>query len=146
MSQSYPSSLPSVDHVWANARVFLPSGRAGAACQLGGEHLGPHLAGLAALAVVVGPEVRAGAGWTAVQAPADRAPFSDGSFALVAIEDLGAVGRPPGALIEEARRLCQPGGIVLVGLKSGPRRPRLPAALRGALRDTRPDGRDGRRG
>jgi hypothetical protein len=142
MSQSRPSASPSVDHVWANARAFLPSGRAGAACQLGGDHLGPHLAELADLAVAVGPAVRAGAGWTAVRAPADRAPFADGSFALVAIEDLGAAGRPPGALIEEARRLCRPDGTVLVGLRSGPRRPRLPAALRDAL----PNGRDGRRG
>lgn len=150
MSQSRPSSAPSVDHVWANARVFFPSGRAGAACQLGGDHLGPHLAELADFAVVVGPAVRADAGWAAVRAPADRAPFVDGSFALVAIEDLGAVGRPSDALIEEARRLCRPGGIVLVGLKAGPHRPRLPAALRRALRDSlrdaRPDGRDGSRG
>jgi SAM-dependent methyltransferase len=150
MSQAHPSSRLSVDHVWANARVFLPSGRAGSACQLGGDRLGPHLAELADLAVVVGPAVRGGAGWTAVRAPADRAPLAHGSFALVAIEDLGTVGRRPGAVIEEARRLCRPGGTVLVGLKSGPRRPRLPAALRDALRDrrrdARPDGRDGRRG
>jgi hypothetical protein len=150
MSQSRPSSPPSVDHVWANARVFLPGGPAGAACQLGGDHLGPHLAELADLAVVVGPVVRAGAGWTAVRAPADRAPFADGSFALVAIEDLDAVGLPRGALIEEARRLCRPGGTVLIGLKSSSRRPRLPTALRGALRDSlrdaRPDGRYGSRG
>jgi SAM-dependent methyltransferase len=146
MSQSHSSAPPSVDHVWANARMFLPSGRAGAACQLGGDHLGPHLAELAELAVVVGPAVRAGAGWTAVRAPAERAPFTDGSFALVAIEDLGAAGRPPGALIEEARRLCRSGGTVLVGLTSGPRRPCLPAPLRGALRDARSDGRSERRG
>jgi aminoglycoside phosphotransferase len=124
-----------VDHVWANARVFLPSGRASAACQLGGDRLGPHLAELADLAVVVGPAVRGGAGWTAVRAPVDRAPLAPGSFALVAIEDLDTVGGPPGAVIEEARHLCRPGGTVLVGLKLGPRRPRLPAALRGALRD-----------
>jgi SAM-dependent methyltransferase len=150
MSQAPASAPPSVDHVWANARVFLPSGRAGAACQLGGDRLGPHLAGLADLAVVVGPAVRGGAGWTAVRAPADRAPLAHGSFALVAIEDLGTVGRPPGAVIAEARRLCRPGGTVLVGVASGPRRPRLPAALRAALRDRHraagPDGRDGRRG
>ena len=149
MSQSQFSSPPSVDHVWANARVFLPGGTAGAACQLGGDHLGPHLAELADLAVVVGAVVHAGAGWTAVRALGDHAPFADGSFALVAIEDLGAVGRRPGDVFEEARRLCQPGGTVLVGLKSGPRRPRLPAALRAALRDSlgdvRPDRRDGSR-
>jgi SAM-dependent methyltransferase len=150
MSNPRPTSPPSVDHVWANARVLLPGRPAGAACQLGGDQLGPHLAELADLAVVVGPAVRAGAGWTAVRARADRAPFADGSFALVAIEDLGAVGRPPGALIEEARRLCRPGGTVLVGLASSPRRPRLPAALRGALRDSlhdaAPGGRYGSRG
>jgi aminoglycoside phosphotransferase/SAM-dependent methyltransferase len=150
MSQSHPGSPPSVDHVWANARVFLPSGRASSACQLGGDRLGPHLAELADLAVVVGPAVRGGTGWTAVRAPVDRAPFAPGGFALVAVEDLGTVGGPPGAVLEAARRLCRPGGTVLVGLKLGPRRPRLPAALRGALRDwprdARPDGRDGSRG
>jgi aminoglycoside phosphotransferase len=130
-----------VDHVWANGRVLLPSGRASAACQLGGDRLGPHVAELADLAVVVGPAVREGTGWTAVRAPADRAPFADGSFALVAIEDLRSAGRPPGAVIREARRLCRPGGTVLVGLRSGPRHPRLPAALRSALRDVRPHGR-----
>jgi SAM-dependent methyltransferase len=147
MSQSGLSSPPSVDHVWANARALLPGGPARAACQLGGDHLGPHLAELADLAVVVGPVVQAGAGWTAVRAAADRAPLADGSFALVAIEDLGTVGRPPAALLEEARRLCRPGGTVLIGLESGPRHPRLPAALRGALRDSRREARpDGRRG
>jgi hypothetical protein len=93
-------------------RAFLPDGRARAACQLGGDHLGPHLAELANLAVVVGPAVRGGAGWTAVRAPVDRAPFADGSFTLVAIEDPGTVGRPPSAVIEEARQLCWPGGCV----------------------------------
>jgi aminoglycoside phosphotransferase len=130
-----------VDHVWANGRVLLPSGRASAACQLGGDRLGPHVAELADLAVVVGPAVREGTGWTAVRAPADRAPFADGSFALVAIEDLRSAGRPPGAVIREARRLCRPGGTVLVGLRSGPRHPRLPAALRSVLWDVRPHGR-----
>jgi SAM-dependent methyltransferase len=146
MSQPHSSSPSSVDHVWANARVLLPGGPAGAACQLGGDHLGPHLVELANLAVVVGPLVQAGAGWTAVRATADHAPFADGSFALVAIEDLGAAGRAPGDLIEEAQRLCGPGGTVLVGFASGPRRPRLPAALRRALRDSRGDARPGRRG
>jgi SAM-dependent methyltransferase len=146
MSQSDRSSPPLVDHVWANARVLLPSGRAGGACQLGGDRLGPHLAELADLAVVAGPAVRAGSGWTAVRTSVDHAPFADGTFALVAIEDLDAAGGPPGALILEARRLCRPGGTVLVGLRLGPRRPRLPAALRGALRDARPAGPDGRRG
>jgi len=141
MAPSHPSSPPSVDHVWANGRVLLPSGRASAACQLGGDRLGPHVAELADLAVVVGPAVREGTGWTAVRAPADRAPFADGSFALVAIEDLDSAGRPPGAVIREARRLCRPGGTVLVGLRAGPRHPRLPAALRSTLRDVRPDGR-----
>jgi hypothetical protein len=89
--------------------------------------------------VVVGPAVRAGAGWAAVRASAQRAP-SPTPAALVAIEDLGAVGRSPGALVEEARRLCRPGGTVLVGLRSGARRPRLPAALRAAPRDAGADG------
>jgi SAM-dependent methyltransferase len=145
MSHSQWSSPPSVDHVWANARVLLPGGPAGTACQLGGDHLGPHLAELADVAVVVGAAVRAGDGWTAVRAPADHAPFADSSFGLVVVEDLGAVGRRPDDVVEEARRLCRPGGTVLVGLRSGPRRPRLPAALRDALRDPHGDDHPGRR-
>jgi hypothetical protein len=161
MSQANPSTPPSVDHVWSNARVLLPSGDVGAACQLGGDHLGPHLAELADLAVVVGPLVGAGAGWTAVRAAADQTPFADASFALVVIEDLGAAGRPaviedldaagqPAGMIEEARRICQPGGTVLVGLESGFRDPGLPRpvrrALRESLRDDGPNGRSGRGG
>ena len=45
--------------MWANARVLLPGGLA-AACQLGGDRLGPHVGELADLAVVVGPAGRAG--------------------------------------------------------------------------------------
>jgi hypothetical protein len=145
MSHSQFSRPPSVDHVWSNARVLLPGGPAGAACQLGGDHLAPHLAELAHLAVVVGPVAHPGAGWTAVRAPADNAPFADGSFALVAIADLGSAGPRPGGVIEEARRLCQPGGTVLVGLELGPRHPRLPAALRGASGDSLGYGRPDRR-
>jgi hypothetical protein len=84
MSPSHASSPPLVDHVWANARVFLPSGRASAACQLGGDRLGPHLAELADRAVIVGPAVRGGAGWTAVRAPLDRAPFTPGTVSRAA--------------------------------------------------------------
>jgi hypothetical protein len=150
MSESVLTCPPSVDHVWANARVLLPGGPAGAACQLGGDHLGPHLAELAGLAVVVGPAAHAGAGWTAVRTPADNTPFADASFELVAIEDLGAAGGRPDDLIGEARRLCKAGGTVLIGLKWGPGRPRLATALRGALREShggaRPDRRDGGRG
>lgn len=120
-----PASPPaSVDHVWANARVFLPGGRlpAGrlpAACQLGGDRLGPHLAELASLAVVVAPSVRAGPGWRAVPARPDRAPFADGCFDLVAVEDLERTGRPPGRVLDEARRLCRPTGSLLVGFRAG---------------------------
>jgi hypothetical protein len=69
----------SVDHVWGNTRAFLPGGRLGAACQLGGDRLGPRLAELADRTVVVGPAVRGVAGWTAVRAPLDRGPFAPGT-------------------------------------------------------------------
>jgi hypothetical protein len=117
--------------------MLLPGGHA-AACQLGGDRLGPHLGELADLAVVVCPAVRVPAGLRC--GPPLSGPLPGASCALVAIEDLGAVGRSPGALVQEARRLCRPGGTVLVGLRSGARRPRLPAALRAALRDAGADG------
>jgi aminoglycoside phosphotransferase len=120
MSEADSRAPVSVDHVWANGRVFLPGGRVPAACQLGGDGLGPHLAELADLAVVVGTHPRPGRGWTAVTAPADRAPFADRSFDLVAVEDLGATGRPAERVLEEARRLCRPTGSVLLGFRAGP--------------------------
>ena len=110
MSQNGHRPPASVDHVWANARVLLPGGRAVAACQLGGDQLGPHLAGLARLAVVVGPGARPGAGWAAVAASAGRTPFPGSSFDLVAVEDLGAAGCCAADVVQEARRLCRPGG------------------------------------
>src|SRR5215218_1987837 len=100
----------SVDHVWGNTRAFLPGGRLGAACQLGGDRLGPQLAELAAMAVVVGPGVRPGKGWAAVAARPDRAPFPDGTFDLVAVEHPAGTGQPPGPVLREARRLCRPTG------------------------------------
>jgi SAM-dependent methyltransferase len=105
----------SVDHVWGNTRAFLPGGRLGAACQLGGDRLGPQLAELAAMAVVVGPGVRPGKGWAAVAARPDRAPFPDGTFDLVAVEHPAGTGQPPGPVLREARRLCRPTGSLLVG-------------------------------
>jgi hypothetical protein len=132
MSGADSTAPASVDHVWANVRVFLPGGRVPAACQLGGDGLGPHLAELADLAVVVGTDARPGRGWTAVAAPADRAPFADRSFELVAVEDLGATGRPTERVLEEARRLCRPTGSVLLGFRAGPlRRLRLPGSRLG---------------
>src|SRR4029450_11914166 len=95
------SSTPpaSIDHVWANERVFLPGGRLAAACQLGGARLGPQLGQLAALAVVVGPDVRPGGHWTAVAGRADQAPFRDGTFDPVAVYDPPGVGHTPWPLV-----------------------------------------------
>jgi SAM-dependent methyltransferase len=122
----------SVDHVWANDRVLLPSGLVSAACQLGGDQLGPNLAELAALAVVVGPRTHLGPGWTAVSARADLAPFPDASFDLVVVEDIGQTDSSPARVLDEARRLCRPTGTMLVGFQSGLERlrQRLPASLR----------------
>jgi SAM-dependent methyltransferase len=131
MPHNGPSPPASVDHVWANARVLLPGGRAATACQLGGDQLGPHLAGLAGLAVVVGPATRPGTGWSAVAASAGRAPFPGSSFDLVAVEDLGATGRPAAEVVEEARRLCRPGGSIVVGFRAGLDRLRSPAPAPG---------------
>ncbi|MDP9330332.1 MAG: aminoglycoside phosphotransferase family protein [Actinomycetota bacterium] len=120
----------SVDHVWANARVFFPGGTVEAACQLGGDSLGPHLDELAGLAIVIGPTVRSGDGWRAVEALADRAPFAPRSFDLVVVEDLGATGRPPKSVLAEAQRLCRPTGRVVIGSRSR----RVAFALRRGLR------------
>jgi Phosphotransferase enzyme family len=122
MSQNGHHRPASVDHVWANARVLLPGGGVVAACQLGGDQLGPHLAGLARLAVVVGPGTRPGAGWAAVAASAGRTPFCGSSFDLVAVEDLGAAGCRAADVVQEARRLCRPGGSILIGFRPGPGR------------------------
>jgi hypothetical protein len=130
MSQYGRCPPASADHVWANARVLLPGGRAVAACQLGGDQLGPHLAELARLAVVVGPGTRPGAGWAAVAASAGRTPFPRSSFDLVAVEDLGATGCPAD-VIEEAKRLCRPGGSIVVGFRPGFGRARPPVATPG---------------
>jgi Phosphotransferase enzyme family len=131
MSLQATSSHASVDHVWSNARVFLPSGRLEAACQLGGDHLGPQLAELAGLAVVVAPAATPGPGWVAVAARPDRTPFPDGSFDLVAVEDLGRTGCRPDRLVEEARRLCRKTGTILAGYRAGLLdRVRPPAFLR----------------
>jgi phosphotransferase family enzyme len=127
MSQQGHCPPASVDHVWANARVLLPSGRAATACQLGGDHLGPYLAELAGSAVVVGPGTRPGPGWGAVAARADRTPFPDSAFDLVAVEDLGATGCSAGHVLEEARRLCRPAGSIVVGFRAGLGRLRSPA-------------------
>jgi SAM-dependent methyltransferase len=126
MSQHGRSPPVSVDHVWANARVLLPGGRAATACQLGGDQLGPHLAELASSAVVVGRATRPGPGWAAVRAGADRAPFPDSTFDLVAVENLGATGRPAAHVLQEARRLCRPTGSVVVGFRAGLGRVRSP--------------------
>ncbi len=107
-----------IDHVWSNARVFLPAGKVGSACQLGGDSLGPHLAELADLAVVVGDRARSGPRWSAAVARGDRAPFKDDSFDLVAIHDADRAGGPPSRVLEEARRLCRPTGQVVIGLSS----------------------------
>src|SRR5438552_5787209 len=119
----------SVDHVWANARVFFPGGIVEAACQLGGDSLGPHLAELAELAIVIGPAVRGGDGWRAVEALPERAPFAPSSFDLVVVEDLGATGRPPKSVLAEAKRLCRPSGRVVIGSRSR----RVAATLRRVL-------------
>jgi hypothetical protein len=115
------SSTPpaSIDHVWANERVFLPGGRLAAACQLGGDRLGPQLGQLAALAVVVGPDVRPGGHWTAVAGRADQAPFRDGTFDLVAVDDPAGIGQPLGPVLQEARRLCRSTGSLLIGSQAG---------------------------
>ena len=132
MSQNGHRPPASVDHVWANARVLLPGGRVVAACQLGGDQLGPHLAGLARLAVVVGPGARPGAGWAAVAASAGRAPFPGSSFDLVAVEDLGAAGGGAADVVQEARRLCRPGGSVVIGFRRGAGRARPVPAVAAA--------------
>jgi hypothetical protein len=107
-----------VDHVWANIRVFLPGRTLGAACQLGGDGLGPHLSEFAASATVIGPDVSAGPTWAGVRVPADAAPFPDDSFDLVAIADLGASGGRAVDVLGEALRLCRPTGTVVAGFRT----------------------------
>jgi hypothetical protein len=70
--------------------VFLPGGRFAAACQLG-DRLGQLPELRADLAVVVGPGARPGRQWTAVAGRADRAPFRDETFDLIAVDN------PPGS-------------------------------------------------
>jgi hypothetical protein len=112
-------SPASIDHVWANERVLLPGGRLAAACQLGSDRLGPQLGELAALAVVVGPGVRPGRQWTAVAGRADRAPFRDGTFDLIVVDNPAGIGRPPETVLQEARRLCRSTGSLLIGSYAG---------------------------
>jgi hypothetical protein len=107
----------SVDHVWANIRTFLPGGQLGAACQLGGDRLGPHLAEFATSAVVVGPKAAPGPTWEAIASSAHATPLLEGSFDLVAIDDLRATGRRRAQVLEEALRLCRPTGTVVVGFR-----------------------------
>ena len=109
-----------VDHVWGNLRAFLPPGPVGAACQLGGHSLGPHLAALAELAVTAGADPPADPGWPAVAGEAGSAPFADACFDLVVVEDLARAGAPAAAVLGEARRLCRPDGRILVGTRGGP--------------------------
>jgi SAM-dependent methyltransferase len=122
-SSSWPDVT--VDHVWGNTRVLLPGRRLVAACQLGGDHLGPQLAELAALAVVVGPGARPGPAWRAVAARADQTPFPDATFDLVVVTDPGGIRWAQEAVLREARRLCRPTGSLLVGFRAG-----LPERLR----------------
>jgi hypothetical protein len=109
---------PTVDHVWSNLRVFLAGQRVKAACQLGGDRLGPHLAELAERAVVVGEGVRAGPGWLAAVAKPDATPFMDGSFDVVVVEDARRTGRLSAGVREEAKRLCRSTGRVVIGSRS----------------------------
>jgi Phosphotransferase enzyme family len=132
MSPHGPRGPASVDHVWSNARVFLPSGRIQRACQLGGDRLGPQLAELAELAVVIGPQARSGPGWVAVAADPDRAPFPACSFDLVVVEDPGRTGCRPDRVLSEAARLCRGTGTVLAGYRASVLdRVRSPAFARG---------------
>jgi SAM-dependent methyltransferase len=107
-----------VDHVWSNLRILLPARAIAAACQLGGDGLGPHLSELADRAVVVGEQVRSGPGWSAVEAAPDRTPFAERSFDLVVVWDAARAGRPVRDVVQEARRLCRRHGVVVVGTSS----------------------------
>jgi hypothetical protein len=111
-------SEQSVDHVWANVRVFLP-GSLGSACQLGGDRLGPHLAEFAGSAVVVGPKVAPGPTWEALGAPSHATPLPADTFDLVVIDDLRAAAprRRRRQILDEALRLVRPTGTVLVGFR-----------------------------
>ncbi len=107
----------SVDHVWANIRAFLPGGQLGAACQLGGDRLGPHLSEFATSAAVIGPKVAPGPSWEAIGVPAHATSLPEDSFDLVVIDDLRATGRRRARVLEEAVRLCRPTGTVVVGFR-----------------------------
>jgi SAM-dependent methyltransferase len=107
-----------IDHVWGNLRVFLAVAKRATACQLGGDSLGAHLAALADVAVVIGDRVCPGQGWSAAVAREDAAPFADGSFDLVVVQDVARTERPPALVLAEARRLCRPTGYVVVGSSS----------------------------
>jgi hypothetical protein len=108
MSRSAPPGAfaPSghdVDHVWGNLRVLLPGGIA-RACQLGGDRLAPHLAELAESVTVFREPIEG------------RDP--DGSYDLVVVDDLARVGSKFPDAMTDARRLCRPDGVVLVGSSS----------------------------
>jgi Phosphotransferase enzyme family/Methyltransferase domain len=107
-----------VDHAWSNVRILIGGRSVAAACQLGGDRLGAHLSELADEAVVIGDDVRAGPGWSATVADAEAAPFADGSFDLVVVEDAARTGRNPALVRAEAQRLCRPTGWVVIGSSS----------------------------
>jgi hypothetical protein len=94
---------PDVDHVWGNLRVLLAPGGIDRACQLGGDRLAPHLAQIADHVTVV------------------KDPLKDdaaGGFDLVVVDDLARVGPKFPDALSDARRLCRPDGVVLVGSSS----------------------------
>jgi hypothetical protein len=107
-----------VDHVWANVRIFLGGMRLAAACELGGDRLGPHLSELADRAIAVGDRVKAGPGWSATVAGPAAAPFADASFDLVVVEDAARTGRAFARVHAEAQRLCRSTGWVVIGSSS----------------------------
>ena len=118
MSTSDDRLAAPVDHVWSNVRILLGGRRVAAACQLGGDRLGPHLSELADRAVVVGERVEAGLSWSATVAGPDAAPFADASFDLVVVEDAARTGRAVERVRTEAQRLCRPTGWVVIGSSS----------------------------
>jgi Phosphotransferase enzyme family/Methyltransferase domain len=107
-----------VDHVWGNVRVFLGGQRLAAACELGGDRLGPHLSELADRTIAVGDRVKAGPGWSATVAGPEAAPFADASFDLVVVEDAARTGREVARVHAEAQRLCRSTGWVVIGSSS----------------------------
>jgi Phosphotransferase enzyme family len=94
---------PDVDHVWGNLRVLLPPGRIPRACQLGGDRLAAHLARIADHVALVTKPARNGASET---------------YDLVVVDDLARVGPDFPDALTDARRLCRPDGVVLVGSSS----------------------------